>query len=159
MSRLLDQLCGPYFDFLVLDEYVITKWDDEGVPCDVIPSYYHHPDALKISDSIVGIGTFCFAESHPEFNYFGSTIYQGETLDKLLMWLDFFVQGLLACSQSKEFERYTRSLFNFSCTESIGPLQSYWPLIRDEVVMFFEEIIFLGIEAKEHKKVLLVLGV
>jgi hypothetical protein len=87
MSDLLDTFPGPYFDFLSLASGVC--WDRPGRRAQIRDEFFHHPDAVRIQESIVSAFSGCLRHAHASFNYYGPTEYQGGNLSAL-------ISGLLA---------------------------------------------------------------
>jgi hypothetical protein len=123
VASLITRLPGPFFDFLVVNEEEI--WERRGRVQRVVgikQEYFHHPEALRVPDSVVGIVVIAFKRSHPEFYFWGPTVYRGEELDRLIAELRAQEDTIRACPWKREFALLLPPLFTHDCRESIGPL-------------------------------------
>jgi hypothetical protein len=160
MAKLLNSLKGPYFSFLVLQpgEY----WKRAGKVQRIIgikPEYYHHPDALRIPDAIIGIVVDAFARANARFNYHGPTEYQGKNLDRLHAGLREWSGLAGSIGGFVDFRGLLTELFILRCSRDIADWEEQWSTIRDELVELITKVADLACTARDRGDVLLVLGV
>ena len=160
MYIFLNKLLGPYFDFLVLtnDEY----WQRSGKiqrKNAIKQEYFHHPDALRIQDSIIGLIYDCFNKSHPSFNYYGPTEYRNDNLNELLNHLSKWITRNRSCETKEEFLGLLTNYFIGEIETEIGSWDNQWKTVRDELNLIISELYNRGKIAKQKGKTLLVLGV
>jgi hypothetical protein len=160
MNDFLSKLPGPYFDFLVVTngEY----WERAGKARRVIGikrEYFHHPDALRVSDAIIGLVSHYFQKAHPSFNYYGPTEFLNENLNELLNSLAGWVERNRSCKSEAEFRGLLNDYFLEEAQTIVESWDDQWPIIRDELSANVLEIYNRGRVAKRERKVLLVLGV
>jgi hypothetical protein len=159
-SQMISKLKGPYFSFLLAERDAF--WERRGRVQRIVgikPEYYHQPDALHLPDCVISFVATSFERAHPRFNYYGYTVFESETLDRLIGELRFKVEVIMSCQDLLEFGRLPTELFVACCEESIGGWQKHWPEIKEEVVGAINRIILSAERAKQESKVLLVLGV
>ena len=159
-ARLVPKLGGPYFDFLVVapDEYR-ERTRPNRKATRIKPEYFHHPEALRVSDCVVGVAVDCFLRAHSHFDYHGETEFGGESLERLITELSAQVEVIQACKWKREFGALVTDLFSYDCAQSVGPWQRHWPRIREEVAEAISNIVERANTAVRDDKVLLVIGV
>lgn len=160
MPDLISQLKGPYFSFLVAnkDEY----WERRGKVqriTGIKTEYFHHPDALKLPDCLISLVVTAFGKAHTKFSYYGHTIYETETLNRLIGELQFQAERIVGCRTRQEFGSLLTELFVSYCKDSIGNWQQHWPTIKQDVRKAINAIISVAEQARQENRVLLVLGV
>lgn len=160
MGDFLKKLPGPHFDFLVVTngEYRERAGKARRVT-GIKQEYFHHPDALRISDAVIGLVSHCFRKAHPNFHYYGPTEFLNENLNNLLDNLANWVERNRSCDSEAEFRA---SLDDYFIEETQAIVESWddqWPVVRDELSNIVLEIYDRGRVAKRERKVLLVLGV
>lgn len=101
MSNCLEGLPGPFFEFIITEKGAFQREYEQSDP---LMDYYHHPDALAVSDDIIDLILQPLMQSHPHFNRWGDTEYADAELRHLCMWLEAYIRGLEACRTRKEFE-------------------------------------------------------
>jgi len=47
------------------------------------PQWLHHPDVLRVPESVFSIFSDAFHTAHPMFNYYGPTEYKGQEIARL----------------------------------------------------------------------------
>lgn len=162
-AKLIPKVGGAYFEFLVIP----LEGNPEPLPSGrkrawTVASYYHHPNALRVKDFVVGLGIWCFEEASAKFGpygFWGDTEYDGENLSQLIAFLTLHVEMVCTCRRKREFRQLINPFFEAVFLEDIGPWDQYWTRIRDEVVEAFEQILQRAKTAQESGKVLLVMGI
>lgn len=158
MNIFLNKLLGPYFEFLVLenDEY----WQRSGKiqrKNGIKQEYFHHPDALRIQDSIIGLISDCFRKSHPSFNFYGPTEFRNENLNDFLTYISKWITTNRSCKTKEEFLGLLTDYFIREI--EIESSDNQWQIIRDELNSVISELYDKGKLAKRTGKTLLVLGI
>lgn len=74
---------GPYFEFLVVEPELIYVRRGIRRKVGIQPQWHHHPDAIRISESVFERFSDAFRASHSGFNYYGPTEYDTESTTRL----------------------------------------------------------------------------
>jgi hypothetical protein len=159
MNVFLNELRGPFFDFLVTNG---DPWERAGRSqriTGIKQEYFHHSDALRVQDAIVQVVVSCFNESHPTFNYYGPTEFRNENLSELLESLDGWILQNQSRNTESDFRGLLPSYFLEEVRGVVDDWDEQWPIVRDELSGKIEEIRNLGRIAKRDRQTLLVLGV
>jgi len=90
---LFDKRMSPYFDILAVDSDLIYerrgRIQREG---GIHPQWFHHPDAIRVPESVFSDFSSAFRDSHPAFNYYGPTEYSDQEITRLCHELTFGVR-------------------------------------------------------------------
>jgi hypothetical protein len=157
MTDLLKKLPGTHFDFLV-----VASGERAGKGrriAGVEQEYFHHPDALRIPDAIVGLVSHCFRQAHPSFNYYGPTTFHNENLNELLHSLASWMKRNRSCNSEAEFRGSLNDYFIEETQAIIESWDEQWLVVRDELSAAVLEIYNCARSARRKKRALLVLGV
>lgn len=76
---------GLHFDILALESDLI--WERRGRvqrKAGIRPQCFHHPDAIRVSESVFSSFSDAFRSAHPAFNYYGPTEYKSTETTRLL---------------------------------------------------------------------------
>lgn len=153
-------LPGPYFKFLVLP--VDTAWERIGRSQrrgGIRQELFHHPDALRVPNCILGALAPAFISSYPQFHYYGPTEYAGEPLASLIAQLIQSVQNIEGCRTADELEQHLPAWVVSDFSEMLGPWPHYWREAQRELVMGAECILTRAEVAQRKAEALLVFGI
>ena len=160
MDGLIAKLPGPFFDFLAVSSG--ECWERSGRVqrvAGIKQEYFHHPDALRVANAIIGLISQCFLNAHPSFNFYGPTEFRNENLNELLNNLKKWVEDLRLCKTETEFQGLLNAYFIEEAQSTIESWSDQWSILRDELSAKVREIYDRGSIAKQERKALLVLGI
>jgi hypothetical protein len=75
---------GLYFTILAVESDMI--YERRGRiqrTVGIRPQWHHHPDAIRVPESVFSRFSDAFRTAHPEFNYYGPTEYKGQDTARL----------------------------------------------------------------------------
>lgn len=152
------RLSGPYFEFLVTnkDEYIEYR-GTARTRAGLKQEYFHHPEALRVSDGVVSLFADCFRSAGPQFQFFRYTEYDGDALHKLAACLETRRTTVKSLDENGIALLVHGSLLAANLeADGITPA---WEELREVLADNLSGILAFVHQASQEGKTLLVLGV
>ena len=150
---------GPYFDFLVYPAGECWESRRGKQQYSVRKECFHHPNALRVQDSIVSVFIKSFEGASSQFNYYGPTEYREPELDDLRGLMNERIDTLNHCSDSGEIAASLGEYFKSFLYEDLHLWLPDWRQVRSELEFYGRQILYQAAVARHEQKSLLVLGI